>query len=282
MTHVVIKDSRPNSITKGETISLPVTVIECPSLKILSLRFYKKSPYGIKVVSEAFTDKQDKDLSRKIKLSSKQDFDAKLKEVAGKLDQFDDMRVCVYTQPRKTGIGKKKPEIFEMGIGGSSVKEKFDYVQGLLGKEIKVSDIIKPGTKVDVHAVSKGKGFQGVIKRFHVKLMDHKAEKKRRTAPWGPSVPAKIIWGMNMPGRMGFNLKTEYNKDILMVGDKPEKVNPKGGFLHYGLVKNDFVLIKGSVPGHVRRLITFTEPIRGIKGWGHGFEVQYISQESKQ
>lgn len=282
MTHIGVKDTRPNSITKGETIIWPVTVVECPSIKIFSLRFYKKTPYGLKVISELVNNKLDKDLNRRIGLSKKQDFDVKLKQVSSKLDQFDDLKVAVYTQPSKTGIGKKKPELFEMGVGGNTVKEKFDYLSGLLNKEIKVSDIMKTGSKVDVHSVSKGKGFQGAVKRFHVQLLQHKAEKKRRTNVFGPSVPSKIIWGMIMPGRMGFNLRTEYNKDLVFIGNKPENVNPKGGFLHYGLVKNDYVLIKGSVPGHVRRLITFTEPIRSSKGFGQSIEVQYISQESKQ
>ena len=282
MTHIVLKDSRPNSITKGETVVWPVTVIECPPLKLFSIRFYKNSPYGIKVVSEIVNNKVDKDITRKLNLSEKQDFDAKLKEVSSKLDQFDDLKVTVYTQPRKSGLGKKTPEIFEMGVGGNTVKDKFAFVSGLLNKEIKVSEVMKAGVKIDIHAVSKGKGFQGPVKRFHIQLMSHKAEKKRRTAPWGPSVPSRIPWGMIMPGRLGFNLRTEYNKDLVLIGDKPEKVNPKGGFMHYGLVKSDFVLIKGSVPGHVNRLITFTEPIRGTKGFGQGMEVQYISQESKQ
>lgn len=282
MTHVVLKDTRSNSQTKNENIVWPVTVIECPSIKILSLRFYKKTVYGLRVVSEILNPKVDKDLSRKLNITKKQNFDAKSKELSSKLSEFDDLRVNVYTQPRKTGFGKKKPEIFELGIGGNSVKEKFDYIMNLFDKEIKIGDVFKPGVKVDVHAVTKGKGFQGAVKRFGVQLLAHKAEKKRRTNVFGPGVPAKIHWGMIMPGRMGFNLRTEYNKDIVYIGDKPENVNPKGGFLHYGLVKNDFVLIKGSVPGHVKRLITITESIRGTRGFGQQIEVQSISKESKQ
>ncbi|MBI2148113.1 50S ribosomal protein L3 [Candidatus Woesearchaeota archaeon] len=281
MTHVAVKDSRPSSLTKGDNIVWPVTVIECPTIKIFSLRFYKKTQYGLKVVFEIINGRLDKELSRKVKLSKK-DIEPKLKDVSSKLDQFDDLRVCVYTQPNKTGIGKKKPEIFELGVGGNNVKEKFDYVVGLLGKEVRVSDVLKQGNKIDIHAVTRGKGFQGVVKRFGVHLMGHKTEKKRRTNIYGPTIPSKILWGMIMPGRMGFNLRTEYNKDVVFVGDKPEKVNPKGGFLHYGLVKNDYVLIKGSVPGHVRRLITMTESIRGTKGFGHGVELQNVSLESKQ
>ncbi len=282
MTHIMIKDNRSNSPTKGDQIVWPVTVIECPALKVFSLKFYKNSPYGLKVLAEVLNSKLDKDLARKVKLSDKKDFDVKLKEISSKLDQYDDLRVCVYTQPKKTGIGKKKPELFELAIGGNSIKDKFDFASGLLNKEIKVSDVLKSGNKVDVHAVSRGKGFQGVVKRFGVHLMGHKTEKKRRTNIYGPTIPSKILWGMIMPGRMGYHLRTEYNKDLVSVGDKPEKVNPKGGFMHYGLVKNDYVLIKGSVPGHVRRLITLIEPIRGTRGIGQGIELQYVSQESKQ
>lgn len=282
MTHVVLKDTRSSSQTKNESIVWPATIIECPSIKVFSIRFYKKSAYGFKVVAEIFNPKVDKELNRKLILNKKQKFEDKLKEISSKLSDFNDLRINVYTQPKKTSIGKKKPEVFELGIGGNSLKEKFDYVMNIFDKEIRVSDVLKAGNKIDVHAVTKGKGFQGAVKRFGVQLLSHKAEKKRRTNVFGPGVPAKVHWGMIMPGRMGFNLRTEYNKDVLYLSDKPEQVNPKGGFLHYGFVKNDFVLVKGSVPGHVKRLITMTEPIRGTRGFGQHVEVQYISKESKQ
>lgn len=282
MTHIVVRDSRSHSLTKNESVVWPVTVIECPGIKIFSLRFYKKTPYGLKVVSEVFNPKLDKELGRKVKLPKKKEFEVKLKELEGKTEEFDDFRVNIYTQPKKTGIGKKKPEILELAIGGKTVKEKFEYIKGLLDKEIKVSDILKVGNKIDVHSVSKGKGFQGTVKRFGMQLRSHKSEKKRRANVYGDEGTGKILWGMSMPGRLGFNLRTEYNKDLLFIGDKPENVNPKGGFLHYGLVKNDYLLIRGSVPGHIKRLITITEPIRGTKGIGQSFEIEYVSQESKQ
>jgi large subunit ribosomal protein L3 len=282
MTHISIKDNRTNSLTKGETVVWPVTVLECPPLKLYSLRFYNISPYGEKVANEAIVTNLDKEVARKVRLTTKKDFEVKVAELSKKAADFHELRVVMYTQPKKTGIGKKKPELFEMGIGGNTIQEKINYALTLVNKEIRVSDIFKTGAKLDIHAVSKGKGFQGVIKRHHVHLMNHKTEKKRRTNIYGPGNPAKIRWGMIMPGRLGFNLRTEYNKDLVLLGDKPEKINPDGGFLHYGLVKNDYVLIKGSVPGHVKRLITFTEPIRGTKSIGQSFEVQYISQRSKQ
>ncbi len=282
MTHIVIKDTRPNSMTKNEELVLPVTVIECPAIKVYSIRLYKKTPYGIKVVNEVLNAKQEKNLARKVDVSKKYKFEERLKDVESKINEYSEVRVLVHTQPKKSAIGKKTPEIFELNIGGNDIKAKFDYAKGLLDKEIKVSDILKAGNKVDAHSVTKGKGFQGVVKRFGVQLRSHKSEKKRRGAVIGTERPAKVRWGATMAGKMGSHLRTEYNKDILLVDDKPDKVNPKGGFLNYGLIKGDYILIKGSVAGARKRLITFTDCQRPGKVFGTNFSIQYVSQESKQ
>ena len=97
----------------------------------------------------------------------------------------------------------------------------------------------------------------------------------------GPERPGRVHWGMIMPGRMGYNTRTEYNKSLVFIGDKPEKINPKGGFPHYGIIKNDYLFIKGSVPGPVKRLVRIVEPIRGQKPLG-SIEIQSVSLESKQ
>src|SRR3989344_3292901 len=269
MTHIVIKDNRPHSNNKGEQVIMPVTVIECPAIKILSVRFTKSDPYGEKITTEILNPKIDKSLSRVLNLPKKT---KDVSEVEKKLSEFEDLRVIVYTQPKKSGLGKKTPDIFELGIGGKDIKEKFGFVKGLFDKEIKISDVFKSGIKVDVHSVTKGKGFQGSVKRFGVNLRSHKSEKKRRGVVLGPERPGKILWAALMPGKMGFNLRTEHNKDVMLVSDKPENVNPKGGFLHYGLVKGDYILVKGSVGGPVKRLITLVEPQRKTKTFGGNYE----------
>ncbi len=281
MTHVLLKDSRPNSLTKGDVVSWPVTVLECPPLKILSIRAYHQGYNGPVVVKEIFNPKLNKEVQRVLKLTKKQDFDLKIKELEEKISQYTDIRVNVYTQPNKTGIGKKNPEIFEVAIGGSDLKAKLDYARTLLDKEIRAQDILKGGTRIDVHSVSKGKGFQGSVKRFGVQLRSHKSEKKRRSNIMGPERPGRIHWGMLMPGRMGYNQRTEYNKSLVLISDKIEKINPQGGFPHYGIIKNDYILIKGSIAGPAKRLVRVIEPIRGQKPLGN-IEIQYISQESKQ
>ena len=279
MTHITIKDNRSHSHTKGEQVVMPVTVIECPTLKILSLKFYKNSPYGYNISTEVLNSKLDKNLARKLMLPKKS---KELSEVESKLDTFDDMRIVVYTQPKNSGLGKKTPDIFEIGIGGKNVKEKFEFVKNLFDKELKVSDVFKAGSKVDVHSITKGKGFQGAVKRYGVDLRSHKSEKKRRGVVLGPERPGKILWAALMPGRMGVHLRTEHNKDVMLIGNKPEEINPKGGFLHYGLVRGDYLLLKGSVAGPAKRLITFVDPLRKAKTFGNNYEIQYVSLESKQ
>ncbi len=282
MTHILLKDTRPGSTTKNDEIVIPVTVIECPNLKVFSIKLYKKDIRGLRVAGEIINPKADKALGRKLSLAKKYDLDKKLKDIETNLQDYKEIRVLLYTQPKKSGLGKKTPEVFEMGIGSSDIKSKFEYAKGLFDREIKVNEIFKSGARVDIHSITKGKGFQGVVKRFGVQLRAHKSQKKRRAAVLGPESPGKILWGMIMPGRLGFNLRTELNKDILIVGEDPSKINPKGGFLHYGLVKGNYVAIKGSIPGPCKRLVTFIEPQRQSRGFGTNFAVQYVSQESKQ
>ena len=64
MTHIVITDNKSTSPTKGEDITIPVTIVECPPLKTASIIFYKKTPYGLKVASAVMSDKLDKELQR--------------------------------------------------------------------------------------------------------------------------------------------------------------------------------------------------------------------------
>ena len=281
MTHVQLKDNRAGSPSKGDIVNWPVTVVECPSIKLLSIRFYANSDYGENLVAEVFNPKLDKELAGRICLPNNYNFEEKMKNAEAKLADVSDVTINVYTQPKKTGFGKKRPEVLEMAIGGNDAKAKLTFAKTLLDKEVRVSDVLKQGVKIDVHSVTKGKGFQGVIKRFGIALRNHKAEKGQRRMIYGPLRPARITWGMHMPGKMGYHTRTEYNKGLVLISDKPERVNPKGGFLHYGLVKNDFVLVHGSIGGPTKRLVRLTEPIRGAQSMGN-VELQFISQESKQ
>ena len=254
-----------------------MTVIECPPLKVLSVKFYQNSHDGLKLLSEISSDNPDKELGRKINMPKNQ----KAKEPNH--DEVNEVRLLVHTQPKLTGIGKKKPELLEISVGGRDIKEKINYVKSLLGKEIKLSEIFKEGQEVDVHAVTKGKGFQGTVKRFGVKIRQHKSEKTKRGAgSLGPWTPKRVSYQSAQPGKMGYHTRTEYNKLFVKIGNNPSEINPKGGFNHYGLIKNDYVLLKGSVPGAIKRPIEITEPVRSNKKAPQPLQITYISLESKK
>ena len=257
MIHLMIVNNDQNSMTKGETISCPCTVIECPPLKSASIRFYKKTNYGLKVVGDVLAENFDKELERKIIIPKNR------KKKTEDIKDFDDLTLVAYTQPKNTGIGKKKPELFEIAIGGNK-EEKLNYAKGILGKEIKVEDVFKEGNQVDIHAITKGKGLQGPMKRFGITLRSHKSEKSRRNpgslGAWCGQ--GKTMWRVAHAGQMGYFQRTELNKWLLKIGNKTEEINPKSGFTSYGIVKSPYILVKGSVAGPQKRLIRFNASIR--------------------
>jgi len=264
MTHVFAIEDNPNSPFYERELFKAATIIECPPLVVVGVRAYEGTPYGLRALTEVWTEKLPRYIDRVFtvpKAFKSPDEFAREVEEAG--DRLAEVRLIVCTQPWMTGIGKKKPEVFEIAVGGSP-EEAVKYALEKLGGKLAVSEVFEEGEYVDVIAVTKGKGFQGVVKRFGVKILPrwHKHRKgARRIGSIGPTKPA-VMFTTPRAGQMGFHQRTEYNKRILMIGNDPSLINPKGGFKHYGIVRNQYVLVEGSVPGPAKRLIKLREPIR--------------------
>ena len=254
MSHLIMIDNRPKATTKGEDINAPVTIIECPPMKMAAINFYKKTNFGLRLISSVMAQNLDNEIGNVISLPKN------IKKKVDDVKDFDDVRLLVYTQPKLTGTGSKKPKMAEIAIGGNK-EEKLKWAQERLGKEITVEDVFKEGNLVDVHAVTKGKGFQGPVKRHGVSLRSHKSEKARRGNIRGPWTGAKM-WTVPHSAKMGYNLRTEHNKWILKIGKDGGEINPKGGLIKFGVIKNSFLLVKGSVPGSRKRVLTLTHAIR--------------------
>lgn len=266
MTSIFAIDNKPKSPTKGQEIKIPVTVLEAPQIKVIAIRLYSSTEYGLKVLGETWvrSDAMNKELSRKINIPKKTKFTIeKLKEL---LPKAEEVRVLIHTIPKLTGL-KKKPEIMEMPIGGIGTEHQFEYAVSILGKEISAKEVFKEGEFLDIHAITTGKGFQGVVKRFGVRLQSHKAEKgRRKIATMGSFVPKNTPWWIAQPGQMGFHKRTEYNKQLLKIGEANEKISPNGDFIRYGKVKSPWILLAGSVAGPKKRLIVLSHAIRQRKG----------------
>ena len=280
MTHAFIADYRPTSTTSGREVRMPVSVVETPPIKIAAVRAYKETYYGLQTIGEVWADKLDPELSKKLPLSKKEK-----KKNWDFTKEADEIRVLVYTQPKLvTSIPKKTPEIRELRISGGSIEEQIKYAKEILGKELKINDAMKEGDMLDILAVTKGKGFQGVVKRWGVKLLTHKNSKHRRmigtAGSWHPNwIQATVP----QAGQVGYHQRTEYNKRVLKIGENGEEITPSGGFPHYGVIRNSYVLIHGSIPGPTKRLISMRDAIRYQRGVKvEKAEISYISTTSKQ
>ncbi len=257
MTHFSYINKSPGARGRNKELVSPATIIECPPLKLFSIRFYKKTPYGLKIISEVLSKSHNKNLARKIIMPKKHN--------EKQVERFDDIRILCHTQPYLTSLSKKSPEILELAISGP-LEKKLEFASSLENKDIKISEVFQEHSLVDIHAVTKGKGLQGAIKRFGLALKQKKSEKKKRsTGNLGAFTPRKVLFTVAHPGQMGYHTRTEYNKPIIKISNDLEKVNPKQGFTRYGMIKNDYILIHGSVPGPSKRLIKMTNSLRNSK-----------------
>ena len=257
MKSAFAKDNTPHSLTKGQRITFPVTIIECPTIKIFSVRFYKDN----KVLGEVLNENIDKELKKKIKLPKQK----KNKLENFKEGDFDDIRVIVYSQVKKTGI-KKKPDISEIALSGS-VSEKLEFVKNNLSKEISVKDVFNEEV-IDIRGITKGKGTQGPTKRFGLSLKSHKSEKGVRGPGSGGSWhPARVEFMQPMAGQMGYFTRVVYNNKIIDINNIKEKnINPSQGFRHFGKIKTDYIIVYGSIQGPAKRQLLITIALRPTKG----------------
>ena len=283
MTHAFVVDKRAKSTTSGMEVQVPVTVIEVPPMKIAAVRFYENTILGLKTAGEVWAADADVDplLKRRVNVPKRGEPDF------GKFDNMDveDVRVLAYTQPKLvSGVPKKVPDLMELRIGGGTIDERVAYAKQILGTEVNFTDFSAEGTLIDVIAVTKGKGFQGVTKRWGVKLLSHRNSKHRRgIGNLGPKRPGYVRSTVPGSGQMGYHQRTEFNKKVIKVGTEGAEITPKGGFLNYGEVRNTYVLVHGSVPGPTKRLIRFRDATRLPKGAAtETVDVTYVSTESKQ
>ena len=282
MTRVVYIDNTKGSATEGQEVVKPATVLECPNLVVCAIRTYMKTPYGMRNIHTIWAQNLNKDLDRRLKMPKKSDPQIKFREVDRQIEKLTDVRLMVHTSPRKTAIGKKKPEVFEVHLGGDDISARWAYAKEHLGRELKAADVLKEGDWIDVRAVSRGQGWMGPVKRFGVKIRPRKHEKKRRHGGViGARGVARVLPGkIAQPGQHGFHTRTEYNKRVIRIG--ADGLNPRGGWLGYGEIKADYMIIEGSVPGPKKRLVLIRKGIRWPENRKDAYEVKQVFLDSQQ
>ncbi len=288
MTHVIMVDDHKSSPTEGKDVMVPVTVVEVPPMRVAGVRAYGEDTYGKHALTEAWTTDLDEELSRRINVPKNHDTAAALDAVKAAIGEgkVTELYALAYTRPMElTGVPKKVPDLMEMRIAGGSLDDQIAYAGEILGKEIVISGNLEVGEYVDVTAVTTGKGTQGPVKRWGVQVRKRKHSrggKKRHIGNLGPWHPHHVRWQVPQMGQMGYQQRTEFNKRILKFGTDGDEITPAGGFLHYGLVRGPYVLIKGSVPGPNKRLVRIRSAIRQGEHTVRTPTINFVSVQSQQ
>ncbi|HVX02363.1 MAG TPA: 50S ribosomal protein L3 [Nitrososphaera sp.] len=265
--HVLTIDDREKTPNFGKQLLNAATVIATPPMKVIGIRAYRADLYGQHAIFDVYAKDLPKEMSRKVDIKQADDAMAKAE---AKVAQASSIMAVVAVSPSAVGISQKKPFVFELAVSGKDAKAQFEYLKGILGKEMKASDVFQNGQNVDVLGITRGKGVEGPITRFGVKRKQHKSRKSvRAVGTLGPISPAVVMYTVARQGQRGFHQRTEYNKRILIMSNtekdgQQSPINPRGGFKHFGLVTGDYIVVRGSVPGVPKRLIKMRQPLRNL------------------
>ena len=278
---VVSIDDREKVPNAGKQLVSLGTVLATPPVLILGIRGYAKDvTRGRYAAFDVFAEDMPREMAKIITLKNK-DAGIALQQAESSLGKIHEIYAILAVSPRQAGLDQKKPYIFEGMVGGGDIPKQFAYLKEMLGKQIRISDTFETGVNVDVAAITKGKGWQGVLKRWNVKKKQHKSRKTvREVGSLGPISPQSVMYTVPRAGQFGFHQRTEYDKRILVMGDAASEsesdngkddnnnqgggINPAGGYKHFGLVKGEYVILKGSIPGTYRRLVKMRSQIRNM------------------
>lgn len=185
----------------------------------------------------------------------------------------------------------------EIKINGGTIAEKIEFCRSLFEKPINVNMVFQEQGALDVIGITKGRGCKGVITRWGVTRLQRKTHRgNRRVACIGSWHPSNIRYTVARHGQHGYHHRTEINKRILRIADGSsptsgnthsdvgnKSINPMGGFVRYGLVKNDFVLLKGCCIGPKKRLLVLRQPLhaRTSRKDLEPMDIKFIDTSSK-
>jgi large subunit ribosomal protein L3e len=289
MTHILREVDRVGAKLHKKEVVEAVTVIETPPIRVVGLVGYVETPRGLRTLTTVWASHLERDTVRRFYKnwvnSKKKAFNKyhesilktpkKLETQLNRIKKYCSVvRVIAHTQLKLLkNLRQKKNHIFEIQInGGKDIAEKVNFGYGLFEKEVRVDQVFAQNENVDVIGVTKGKGYAGTIKRFGVRHLQKKTHRGyRKVGCIGAWHPARVAWSVPRAGQLGYHHRTETNKKIYRVGkgeasgaknnattaaDPTDKnITPLGGFPHYGVVRDDFLIIKGCCVGPKKRVL---------------------------
>lgn len=290
MTTIVRDLDRPGSKMHKREIVEAATVVDTPEMVIVGVVGYVDTPRGLRSLTTVWAEHLSEEIKRRFyknwykskkkaftKYSAKYAQDgAQIERELARIKKYATVvRVLAHTQVKKTPLTQKKAHIAEIQVNGGDVAAKVDWAREHFEKPVAVNSVFEQNEMIDVVAVTKGHGFEGVTHRWGTKKLPRKTHRGlRKVACIGAWHPANVNWTVARAGQNGYHHRTSINHKIYRVGsgadesngatefDRTQKtINPMGGFVRYGEVKNDFVLLKGSIPGVRKRIVTLRKSL---------------------
>jgi large subunit ribosomal protein L3e len=292
MTHIVREVDRTGSKSHKKEVVEAVTIIETPPMFVVGLVGYVETPNGLRALTTVWAQTLGQDFLRRLYKnwyrSKKKAFtkyakkfaDAKGKEaidreLARVTKYCSVVRVIAHTQIAKVGLRQKKAHVLEIQVNGGTAADKVKFAYSLFEKKVPIKAVFEQDEVIDAVGVTKGKGFEGVTTRWGTRRLPRKTHKGlRKVACIGSWHPAGVRWSVPRAGQHGYHHRTEINKKIYRIGDgaadntastefdlTKKVITPLGGFPHYGVVSEDFVMVKGCVPGVKKRPLTLRKSL---------------------
>jgi large subunit ribosomal protein L3e len=288
MTHIMRESNKPGSKIHKKEVVEAVTILEAPPMYVVGLVGYLETPRGLRSLTTVWAGHLGEEVRRRFYKnwyrSKKKAFDLYKKkmedesnndletELARMAKHCTVIRVLAHTQMKKLNLRQKKAHIMEIQINGGTIQEKINFGKALFEQTVPVDTVFSQNEMVDTLGVTKGHGFEGVVSRWGVTRLPRKTHRGlRKVACIGAWHPANVQYSVARAGQRGYHHRTEINKKIYRVGkavaEDPtnavtesdltaKAITPLGGFPHYGIVNNDFLMLKGCVIGPKKRVIT--------------------------
>ncbi|KAL3674038.1 Actin-related protein 2 [Phytophthora oleae] len=290
MTHIVREVDRPGSKVHKKEIVEPVSIVETPPMVVIGVVGYLETPRGLRTLTTVFAEHLSEEVKRRFyknwykskrkaftKYAKKyQTAPADIENELNRIKKYCQVvRVLAHTQVRKVKLRQKKAHLLEVQVNGGSVADKVDFAKSLFEKQVPVTAVFAKDEMIDVIGVTKGHGIEGVITRWGVTRLPRKTHRGlRKVACIGAWHPSRVRFTVPRAGQHGYHHRTEINKKIYRIGaagdkkscmteqDLTEKdITPLGGFPHYGVINEDWLMIKGQIVGTKKRALTLRKSL---------------------
>uniref|UniRef100_A0A2K5ETM9 60S ribosomal protein L3 n=1 Tax=Aotus nancymaae TaxID=37293 RepID=A0A2K5ETM9_AOTNA len=282
MTHIVREVDWPGSKMNKKEVVESVTIVETPPMVVVGIVGYMETPQGLQTFKTVFAEHISDECKRcfyknchKSKKKAFTKYCKKWQDEDGKKHSMKKYcqvtRIIAHTQMCLLPLHQKKAHLMEIQVNRGTVAKKLDWAHERLEQQVPVNQVFGQDEMIDVIGVTKGKGYKGVTSHWHTKKLPRKTHQGlSKVACIGAWHPAHVAFPVK-----GYNHCTEINKKICKVGQgyfikdgkliknnastdydlSDKRINPLGGFFHYGEVTNDFVMLKGLLTLHKSLLV---------------------------